>query len=211
MEEGKFDDFVRVGRDGPRGKRRNKRRGKGGKKDVFTEDRPPFYFFLSRRFFPSTHPHLSLSSFKLDFPTGIFKDFVHGRKRKGRRSVKSNSANIREYLPWKKTFVLRNLSLERQHSFSIIGPEFIEKVGRNQEGKKLRPRFSLNRLVNVRNVYSPFSLFTPSYSLFLRGEFRICIPYDILPSYVISFSIRDPGKRRRRYCRNKEKFSEEIL
>lgn len=146
---------------------------------MFTEDRPPFYFFLSRRFFPSTHPHLSLSSFKLDFPTGIFKDFVHGRKRKGRRSVKSNSANIREYLPWKKTFVLRNLSLERQHSFSIIGPEFIEKVGRNQEGKKLRPRFSLNRLVNVRNVYSPFSLFTPSYSLFLRGEFRICIPYDI--------------------------------
>lgn len=86
------------GRAGGWKQRRNERK-EGSGCAVFTKGhvaRPPFFpsppFNPARaifRFFQLPGVH--------DFPPWIFGDFVRGRKQKGRRSVKSNSANVRRF------------------------------------------------------------------------------------------------------------------
>lgn len=159
--------------------------------------------FLSCRFFqsPSANfnpftllPSFPSSSFKLCFPPGIFRDFDRGRKRKGRRSVKSNSANIRGPSIKRRTTFLKSLLLERQYRFSIIVESLFCAVFIPR--KEIVFPFFTKRLVSARNTIPlsfpfplslPLSLLFPVLSLFLLGEFRICILYDMLRSYVSRF------------------------
>lgn len=63
---------------------------------------------LSLSFFFFLIPHRDFSnSIVLNFLPRIFGDFVRGRKQKGRRSVKSNSANVRGDSPSENILVLR--------------------------------------------------------------------------------------------------------
>lgn len=80
--------------------RRRRRRRTGG---VFTKGHVARSFFF---FFLILHRDFS-NSIVLNFLPRIFGDFVRGRKQKGRRSVKSNSANVRGDSPSENILVLR--------------------------------------------------------------------------------------------------------
>lgn len=88
--EGGGGDCAREGGNARRNERKEESQGA-----VFTKGHvaPSFFFSSARqaifRFF--------LVPAALNFPPRIFRDFVRGRKQKGRRSVKSNSANARRF------------------------------------------------------------------------------------------------------------------